>query len=115
MSDLDKLQQRIVQLRNERDWQKFHTPKDMAISLSLEASEVLELFQWKSHEEVEQYLKENKDKLSDELADVLAYLLMIAHDQDIDLTDAFEKKMQKNETKYPIAKSKGRHTKYTEL
>jgi len=115
MSDLRKLQDRIVQLRNDRDWQQFHTPKDMAISLSLEASEVLELFQWKSHEEIEQYLKTHKQDLSDELADVLAYLLLIANDLDIDLSQAFEKKMQKNEAKYPVAKAKGKHTKYTEL
>ncbi len=115
MSDLRKLQDRIVQLRNDRDWQQFHTPKDMAISLSLEASEVLELFQWKSHEEIEQYLKTHKQDLSDELADVLAYLLLIANDLDIDLPQAFEKKMQKNEAKYPVAKAKGKHTKYTEL
>ena len=115
MSDLRKLQDRIVQLRNDRDWQQFHTPKDMAISLPLEASEVLELFQWKSHEEIEQYLKTHKQDLSDELADVLAYLLLIANDLDIDLPQAFEKKMQKNEAKYPVAKAKGKHTKYTEL
>lgn len=115
MSDLRKLQDRIVQLRNDRDWQQFHTPKDMAISLSLEASEVLELFQWKSHEEIEQYLKTHKQDLSDELADVLAYLLLIANDLDIDLPQAFEKKMQKNEAKYPVAKAKGKRTKYTEL
>ena len=115
MSDLRKLQDRIVQLRNDRDWQQFHTPKDMAISLSLEASEVLELFQWKSHEEIEQYLKTHKQDLSDELADVLAYLLLIANDLDIDLPQAFEKKMQKNGAKYPVAKAKGKHTKYTEL
>jgi len=89
MSDLRKLQDRIVQLRNDRDWQQFHTPKDMAISLSLEASEVLELFQWKSHEEIEQYLKTHKQDLSDELADVLAYLLLIANDLDIDLPQAY--------------------------
>ena len=115
MSDLRKLQDRIVQLRNDRDWQQFHTPKDMAISLSLEASEVLELFQWKSHEEIEQYLKTHKQDLSDELADALAYLLLIANDLDIDLPQAFEKKMQKNEAKYPVSKAKGKHTKYTEL
>lgn len=115
MSDLDALQKRILAFRKERDWEQFHTPKDMAISLSLEASEVLEHFQWKSHEEVKQYLKTHKDELSDELADVLAYLLMIAHDLEIDLPRAFEKKMQQNESKYPVAKAKGKPTKYTEL
>lgn len=115
MSDLDKLQQRILAFRKERDWEQFHTPKDMAISLSLEASEVLEHFQWKSHEEVEQYLKTHKEELSDELADVLAYLLLIASDLNIDLPAAFEKKMQQNESKYPVEKSKGKSTKYTKL
>ena len=115
MSDLDTLQQRILAFRKERDWEQFHTPKDMAISLSLEAAEVLEHFQWKSHKEVEHYLKAHKHELSDELADVLAYLLLIAADLNIDLPKAFEKKMQQNEAKYPVNKAKGKHTKYTEL
>jgi NTP pyrophosphatase (non-canonical NTP hydrolase) len=115
MSDLEEFQRRIVAFRDARDWKQFHNPKDMAISLVLEASEVIELFQWKTPEEIQKDLKENKDNLAEELADVLYWVLLMSHDLDIDLADVFVKKMQKNEEKYAVDKSKGNHKKYTEL
>ncbi len=116
MSDeLKKLTERIIGFRNARDWKQFHKPKDLAISLSLEASEVLEHFQWKSEKEIEEYVKTNKDEIADELADVLNYVLMMAHDFDIDIFAASEKKIVKNENKYPVEKAKGKHTKYNKL
>lgn len=115
MSDIQDLTSRIIAFRNQRDWEKFHTSKDLAISLMLEASEVAEHFQWKSESELKDYLETNKEAIGDELADVLYWVLLMAHDFDIDIVKAMNKKMIKNEQKYPIKKAKGKHTKYTEL
>lgn len=114
MTDLDDLAKRIVAFRDARDWKKFHNPKDMAISLSLEASELLELFQWKTETEAEA-LVHNKRRIAEELADVLYWVLLISHDFGIDLVSAFRKKMNQNKRKYPVPKSKGKATKYTRL
>ncbi len=115
MQTLTDLTARIVAFRDERDWKQFHTPKDMAISLVLEAAEVIEHFQWKSHEEFKEHLEKNKAELSGELVDVLYWVLLMAHDLDIDLEQAFSEKMAKNAQKYPVEKSGGNHKKYTEL
>jgi dCTP diphosphatase len=115
MADLNKLQKMIVEFRDDRDWKQFHNPKDMAISLSLEASELLEHFQWKNPEEIKSYLEKNKTDVADELADVLYWVLLIANDLKIDLEKAEIKKMKKNTSKYPVDKAKGNHIKYTEL
>ncbi len=115
MSEIEELQQKIVTFRDERDWKQFHNPKDLAISLLLEASELLEHFQWKSVEEMMQHVKDNKAEVSEELADVYYWVLLMAHDLDIDLTKALGSKMKQNEKKYPISKAKGKHTKYTNL
>lgn len=115
MSEIKKLTTKITKFRDERDWKKFHNPKDLAISLVLEANEVLEHFQWKSQIEIEQYIKTNKTEIGEELADVLYWILLMSHDLKIDVSEAIEKKMLKNEEKYPVEKAKGRHTKYTKL
>lgn len=115
MPDLKRITKRIVRFRDERDWKQFHNPKDLAIDLAVEAAEVLEHFQWKTQQEIEAYLKKRKSDVEDELADILHNLLLMAHDLDINLDKASLKKMKKNEKKYPIEKSRGRHTKYTEL
>ncbi|MEK7070380.1 MAG: nucleotide pyrophosphohydrolase [Patescibacteria group bacterium] len=115
MSDIKKLTKKIIKFRKDRDWEQFHTPKDLAVSLSLEAGEVLEHFQWKNSREIEEHIKDNKEEIGDELADVFNYLLLMAHDFKIDLAKAAEKKINKSAQKYPIAKSKGRHTKYNKL
>lgn len=113
--DIKKLQNIIINFRNKRNWKQFHNPKDVAISLSLEASEVLEHFQWKTNEELEDYIKKNKKNIGEELADVLYWILLLSHDLRINLEEAFKKKMTVNEKKYPIRKSKGKNAKYTEL
>ena len=115
MLSLDDLQKKIIAFRDERDWKQFHTPKDMAISLALEAAEVLEHFQWKNEAEIAEYLKTNKEDIGDELADVLWWVLLMSHDLGIDILEASERKIEKTAKKYPVEKSKGRHTKYTEL
>jgi dCTP diphosphatase len=103
-----------ITFRDERDWKKFHNPKDLAISLALEASEVLEHFQWKTPHQVKQHVQKKKEEIGDELADVLFHLLTISHDLDINLISAFKLKMKKNAEKYPVEKVKGKNKKYTE-
>ena len=115
---MDKIEQalkRMLEFREARDWKQFHNPKDMSLSLVLEAGEVMEHFQWKSQKEVEEYVATHKNEIGEELADTLYWILLMAHDLGIDLFDAMEKKMEKNEAKYPVEKTKGRHTKYTQL
>lgn len=113
--DIEGLTKRIIDFRNARDWKQFHNPKDLAISISLEAAEFLELFQWKSEKEIKEYIKNNKEEVAEELADVLNYLLLTAHDLNIDIAEALDKKIDKSEIKYPIEKAKGKHTKYNKL
>ena len=109
---MKELMNRINQFRDDRDWRKFHNEKDLAISISLEASELLELFQWKNSEEVvESSLKEMKE----ELADVLIYSLMMADNLNLDVDDIIKNKLDLNERKYPIEKSRGSNKKYNEL
>ena len=115
MSDIQKLTERILEFRDSRNWKQFHNPKDMALSLVLEAAEVLEHFQWKNGEELTEYLKTNKAEISDELMDVLYWVLNMCSYLDIDIPEAFERKMQKNEAKYPVDKARGRKGKYTQL
>lgn len=115
MKNVNDLTKRIIAFRNARDWKQFHNPKDLSLSLVLEAAEVMEHFQWKSKEEMEKYVRTNKTEIGEELADVLYWVLLISHDLKINVLDALEKKIKKNEDKYPIEKSKGRHTKYDKL
>lgn len=115
MSDIQKLVNEILKFRDERDWKQFHKPKDLAISLMLEASEVLEHFQWKSDEEIRDYIKNSKAEIGEELADVLYWVLLMAHDLEIDINESFLKKLEKNREKYPIEKSWGKHSKYNKL
>ena len=115
MKKVEELTKRIVDFRDARDWKQFHNPKDLAISLSLEASEVLEHFQWKNKEEMEKYIVSDKEHIADELADVLYWVLLMGHDLNIDVLGALDKKQTKNEEKYPVEKAKGKHTKYNKL
>ncbi len=115
MSDLKDLQDKVLDFRNARNWKQFHEPKDTAVSLLLEAAEFLEHYQWKSPDEVKKHIKSNHTAVSEELMDVLYWVLLIAHDLNIDIKKEFAKKMKQNEQKYPVSKAKGSHKKYTEL
>jgi len=115
MDKLDLLIKKIIEFRNKRDWKQFHNPKDLAISLSLEASEVLEHFQWKNDEEMKSYVKTHKKEIGEELADVLYWILLMGHDLNIDVFEMLKIKMKNNEEKYPVKKAKGVHTKYDKL
>lgn len=112
---MKKLTEQVVKFRDSRNWKQFHNPKDLAISLCLEASEVLEHFQWKNTEEMESHIKKNKKEVANELADVLYWVLLMSNDLNIDIEKAFALKMKENNKKYPVKKSKGKHSKYTEL
>jgi len=110
-----ELLERLIEFRRERDWEQFHTPKELAISLSIEASELLEWFQWKNDDEIALKLDSDKrEALEDEVADVVAYLTYLCHDVGIDIDKAVEAKIEKNAQKYPIEKVKGRSAKYNE-
>ncbi len=109
------LTREVLRFRDDRDWKQFHNAKDMAISLSLEAAELLELVQWKNGAELDAHLSERREALEHELSDVLYWLLLISHDFGIDLGEAFLSKMRHNETKYPVERARSRSDKYTEL
>ena len=115
MSEIKAITEKIKQFRDERDWKQFHNHKDMALSLVLEAAEVLEHFQWKSPSEVSKHGVFCKNEISDELADVAMYLFELADNLGINLSDAIDNKLVKNAQKYPVKKAKGRHTKYNKL
>lgn len=115
MSDIKALTRAILKFRDERDWKQFHNPKDVAISLALEAAELLEHFQWKTPAEIKAHAKACKEDISDELADVLYWVLVLSHDLGIDMNKALKAKLVKNAAKYPVKKSRGRITKYTKL
>lgn len=95
---MKNLTEKINEFRDERDWRQFHNSKDLALSLSLEASELLENFQWVSAEEGNE---KNRENIKDELADVFIYGLMMADDLDIDMNEAIVNKLKKNAEKYP--------------
>jgi len=99
----------LLKFRNERDWEQFHNPKDLALAISIESAELLELFLWKKSEEV------NIDKVKEELADIFSFAFLLAEKYDLDVKEIVLDKIKTNGEKYPIAKSKGTATKYTEL
>lgn len=117
MSPHADLTERLIAFRDARDWKQFHGLKNLLLSLNLEASELLELAQWKRDDEMEALIGDAafSEKLADESADVFLYLLLIAEHAGIDLIAAAEAKIAKNEAKYPVEKSRGNATKYTEL
>ncbi|HME42324.1 MAG TPA: nucleotide pyrophosphohydrolase [Syntrophorhabdales bacterium] len=115
MDEIRVLTEKIKKFRDERDWLKFHNHKDMAISLVLEATELLEHFQWKSAAEVTSHAQAFKEEISEELADVAIYLLELADNLGINLSAAINEKLRKNQQKYPVEKARGKHTKYDKL
>lgn len=105
----------LLEFRQKRNWEQFHKPKELAISLSIEAGELLEIFQWKTNEEVAALIaSESKQRILDEVADVAIVLSYLCHDLDIDLDSAVRSKLEKNEAKYPVQKAYGNSRKYSE-
>ena len=109
MRDLKNVVERLVSFRDERDWEQFHNSKDLALAISIEASELNELFLWKKNEDVE------LEKLKEELADVILFSLLLADKHNFDLVDILNKKIDKNALKYPVAKARGTSKKYNDL
>jgi NTP pyrophosphatase (non-canonical NTP hydrolase) len=109
MGELKALEQLLIDFRNERDWEQFHNPKDLAVALSIEANELLEAFLWKPAHEAKE------EKVREELADVLAYAILIGHHYKLDLVQIVIEKVKKNAEKYPVEKAKGSANKYNEL
>lgn len=112
MSDFDYLISELEKFRDARDWKQFHTTKDLAVAISIEAAELNELFLWKTVEESE---KVSREKLKEEIADILAYTLMLAGKHGFDVREMVLDKIRKNGEKYPVDKSKGSARKYNEL
>ena len=115
MPTLSEIQAEIRAFRDARDWLQFHNPKNLAISISLEASELLEHFQWRSFEESEAHARDAREEIADEMADIAVYLAEMADLLGIDLLEAMRNKLAKNAAKYPVEKARGSHKKYTDL
>ena len=109
MSDIEEIIKTLLEFRNERDWEQFHNPKDLAIAINVEAGELLELFLWKKSEDA------NKEKIKEELADVFAFAFLLAEKYGFNVKDILLEKIVKNAEKYPVDKAKGTAKKYNEL
>lgn len=109
MNETDEIIQALIKFRNERDWEQFHNPKDLAIAINVEAGELLELFLWKNPDEAK------TDKIKEELADVFAYAFLLAAKYNLSVKDIVLEKIRINGEKYPVDKSRGNAKKYNEL
>ena len=109
MKDIEEITQALLKFRNERDWEQFHNPKDLALAINVEAGELLELFLWKNSENA------NTERIKEELADVFAYAFLLAEKYKLDVKEIVLDKISKNGEKYPIEKAKGTAKKYDEL
>ena len=114
MTDFESLQHYLRKFANDRDWQQFHSPKNLSMALMVEAGELLEHFQWLSEEQSQQLTCEQLSAVSDEVVDVLLYTLRLADVLNIPLEDALARKTKANEQKYPIEKVKGCSKKYNQ-
>lgn len=112
MGEIDEITKALLKFRDERDWEQFHDSKNLATAISIEAAELNELFLWKTNKDSEEV---NKEKIKEELADILAYSLLLAKKHGFDVVEIIEQKIKKNAEKYPVDKAKGNSRKYTEL
>ena len=113
--DLKSISKKIIQFRNDRDWEQYHNPKNLAQALSIEAAELQEIFLWKSSEESGNICQDEIDRVKEELADIFIYMIYICHAFKIDIFNEVLKKIEKNAVKYPVEKSKGSNKKYNQL
>ncbi len=109
MKEIEEIIDELIKFRNERDWEQFHNPKDLALAISIEAGELLELFLWKSAEDA------NKEKVKEELADIFSFGFLLADKYGFDIKQIILDKIKVNSEKYPVNKSKGTAKKYDEL
>jgi len=115
MDKFSIVSKQVIDFNIERDWEKFHNPKDLSISLSIEVSELLECFQWKTNNEIKKKLEDisYRKNIEEEIADVGNYLILLCHELNIDLLQVISDKCIKNSIKYPVDKCKGKADKYT--
>ena len=113
MKDLDEIKQHLRDFAEERDWDQFHSPKNLSMALMAEAGELLEHFQWLSEEQSKQLAPDTKEQVAQEIADVQVYLVRLADKLDIDILDAVSRKMTINAQKYPAQQVRGSADKYT--
>ena len=109
MTDLQEIIDQLIEFRNDRDWEQFHNPKDLALAINIEAGELLELYLWKSADAADQ------EKVKEELADVFSFAFLLAHQYGFDVKQIIFDKIAKNAEKYPVEKAKGSAKKYDEL
>lgn len=109
MTDLQEIIDQLIEFRNDRDWEQFHNPKDLALAINIEAGELLELYLWKSADDAD------REKVKEELADVFSFALLMAHRYGFDVKQIIFDKIAKNAEKYPVEKAKGSAKKYDEL
>jgi len=109
MTDIEEIINKLIEFRNERDWEQFHNSKDLALAINVEAGELLELFLWRRAEDVD------KEKVKEELADVFAFAFLLAEKYGFDVKQIVLNKIKRNAEKYPIEKAKGLATKYNKL
>ena len=114
-NDIKKLQDALAEFAQQRNWDQFHTPKNLVMALSGEVGELIEIFQWLTPEQSQQLPPQKKQHASEEIADVMMYLLRLADKCDIDVMQACQEKIQQNAAKYPISKCYGSAKKYNEL
>ncbi|MCS0187469.1 nucleotide pyrophosphohydrolase [Vibrio alginolyticus] len=115
MGDIENLKNRIKKFTKERNWDQFHSPKNLSMALTVEASELLETLQWLTEEQSKTLTIKQKSKMEEEVADIFLYLLMFCEKTGIDLITASNNKIDSNGNKYPVEKSYGNSKKYTEL
>lgn len=109
MSDINEITQKLIEFRNDRDWEQFHNPKDLSLAINIEAGELLELFLWKNAEDA------NPEKIKEELADIFSFAFLLADKCGLDVKQIVLEKIKVNNEKYPVAKAKGTAKKYNEL
>lgn len=113
--NLGQIQKKMANFAQEREWQQFHSPKNISMALTVESSELMEIFQWMSEEDSKNPDTKTREKIKEEVADVLLYTFRLADLLNINIEEVISKKMEKNARNYPIEKSKGNSKKYTEL
>jgi len=109
MNDFEEIIKKLIDFRNERDWEQFHNPKDLALAITVEAAELLELFLWKQPEDAD------KEKVKKELADIFAFAFLLADKYGLDIKQIILEKVEENGIKYPPEKARGTAKKYNEL
>jgi NTP pyrophosphatase (non-canonical NTP hydrolase) len=114
MTELNDIKKALATFSKDRDWQQFHSPKNLAMALSVEAAEIVEHFQWLTEDESKTLTVEKRQAIAEEIADTQMYLLLLAENLEVDIIQSVNQKIEKNAVKYPLNKTKGSAKKYTD-